>query len=316
MKGNNDNKSVFFFCYHLTTVVFIIVNISLFLFVSFEAYAVSSQQLSIVSNNDNNLSNTPSDTIHKTVNAMVTNNMARLMNDTILSSMTNPTSKVVATNNNSSQTTTNNTVGTMSSQSNSTNTSGAVTKNNNNQTHMDVQKNVSESINENGNENKRRNSTIKSPIMTSDGIIDSNQEQQPPTLNNNNTKTFADNQPVVLQIQKSTDTDIANKLEDIKNMLLNQPIAISKNNLTATTKSIEESNNIIIKELSELKSLINGSSPASPPPNSLLSPLVISGTISAAIIVSVVAILVFLLVYNNNTGGGIKKLNHMKLWRK
>jgi hypothetical protein len=312
VKGNNDNKSVFFFCYHLTTVVFIIVNISLFLFVSFEAYAVSSQQPSIVSNNDNNLSNTPSDTIHKTVNAMVTNNMARLMNDTILSSMTNPTSKVVATNNNSSQTTTNNTAGTMSSQSNSTNTSGAVTKNNNNQTHMDVQKNVSESINENGNENKIRG-TIKRPIMASAGIIDSNQEQQLPALNNNNTKTFADNQPVVLQIQKSTDTDIANKLEDIKNKLLNQPMAINKNNLTATIKSIEESNNIIIKELSEIKSLINGSSP---PPPSTISPLVISGTISTAIIVSVVAILVFLWVYNNNTGGGIKKLNYMKLWRK
>jgi hypothetical protein len=300
VKENNDNKSVFFFCYHLTTVIFIIVNMSLFLFVSFEAYAVSSQQPSIVSNN-NNLSNTPSDTIHKTVNAMMTNNMVRLMNDTILSSMANPTSKVVATNNNSSHTTTNNTAGTMSSQSNSTNTSGAVTKNNNNQTHMDE------------NENKRRG-TIKSPIMVSDSIIDSNQEQQPPALNNNNTKTFADNQPVVLQIQKSTDTDIANKLEDIKNKLLNQSMAINKNNLTATIKSIEESNNIIIKELSEIKSLINGSS--SSPTNPLLSPSVISGTISAAIIVSVVAIPVFLWVYNNNTGGGIKKLNHMKLWRK
>jgi hypothetical protein len=313
VKENNNNKSVFFFCYYLTTVVFIIVNILLFLFVSFEAYAVSSQQPFIVSNNNNNLSNTPSDAIHKTVNAMVTNNMARLVNDTILSSsMTNPTSKVVATNNNSSQTTTNNTAGTMSSQSNSTNTSGAITKNNNNQTHMDIQKNASESINE--NESKRK-STIKSPIMAG-GIIDSSQEQQLPALNNN-TKTFADNQPVVLQIQKSTDTDIANKLEDIKNMLLNQPIAINKKNLTATTKSIEESNNRIIKELSGIRSLINGSSPPPPPPQPLLSHSVISGTISAAIIVSVVAILVFLWIYNNNnTGGSIKKLNHMKLWRK
>jgi hypothetical protein len=257
VKEKINNKSVFLFCYYLT-VVFIIVNILLFLFVSIETYAVSSRQHSIVSNNNNNLSNTPSDTIDKTVNAMVTNNLARLVNDTILSSMTNPTSKIVATNNNSSQTTTNNTVGTMLSQSNSTNTSGAITKNNNNQTHMDIQKNASESINE--NESKRK-STIKSPIMAG-GIIDSSQEQQLPALNNN-TKTFADNQPVVLQIQKSTDTDIANKLEDIKNMLLNQPIAINKNNLTATIKFIEESNNRITKELSEIKSLINRSSSSS-----------------------------------------------------
>jgi hypothetical protein len=72
-----------------------------------------------------------------------------------------------------------------------------------------------------------------------------------------------------------------------------------------TTKSIKESNNQIINELSEIKSSISGSFPSN------LFSGIISGALVAAI-VSAVAFFVLLRVYSNS---GIK-LSELKLRRR
>jgi hypothetical protein len=263
IKSVKDNISVFY-----CSLFVLIVNA--FFFISFEAYAVSAQHPSIVSN----ISST--DAIDKTVKRMEANNIERLINETILPSLTNPASRII--------TASNRTTGTILDQSNLGNTSDMIT---NTQNQMNIQ---NASVPLNGN------------TSTSNRIpngVGSNQELPP----SNKVKTFTDNQTILLQFQDPTDTDIMNKLEEIKNIIV-ESTAIS--NLTHTTKSIEESNKRIIKELSEMKSSINRSSPASPasPP---LSSAVISGTVAA--IVFAVAILAFIWIYNRR---GIK-LKQIKL---
>lgn len=259
-----DNISVFY-----CSLFVLIVNA--FFFISFEAYAVSAQHPSIVSN----ISST--DAIDKTVKRMEANNIERLINETILPSLTNPASRII--------TASNRTTGTIFDQSNLGNTSDMIT---NTQNQMNIQ-NASVPLNGNTSTSNR--------ILN--GVIGSNQEL--PT--SNKIKTFTDNQTILLQFQDPTDTDIMNKLEEIKNIIV-ESTAIS--NLTHTTKSIEESNKRIIKDLSEMKSSINRSSPASPA-SPTLSSAVISGTVAA--IVFAVAILAFLWIYNRR---GIK-LKQMKL---
>ena len=265
IKSVKDNISVFY-----CSLFVLIVNA--FFFISFEAYAVSAQHPSIVSN----ISGT--DAIDKTVKRIEANNIERLINETILPSLTNPASRVI--------TASNRTTGTILDQSNLGNTSDMIT---NTQNQMNIQ---------NASVPLTGNTSTSNRILN--GVIGSNQEL--PT--SNKVKTFTDNQTILLQFQDPTDTDIMNKLEEIKNIIV-ESTAIS--NLTDTTKSIEESNKRIIKELSEMKSSINRSSPASAPSPPPLSSAVISGTVAA--IVFAVAILAFLWIYNRR---GIK-LKQMKL---
>jgi hypothetical protein len=258
IKAVKDNKSVFY-----CSLIVLIVNI--FFFISFEAYAVRSQHPSILSNF------TTTDAIDKTVDRMKANNIERVINETILPSLTNPVSRIITASNPST--------GTILGQSNLGNTSDIITNN----------QHASEPLN--------GNTSTSSRIM--DGVIDSNQGL--PTTNK--AKAFTDNKSILLQFQDPTDTDIINKLEEIKNIIIEStPI----NNLTDTTKSIQESNNRIIQELAEMKSSINRSSSSSSP-SSPISSAVISGTVAA--IIFAVAILVFLWIYN---GSGIK-LKQMKL---
>jgi hypothetical protein len=118
----------------------------------------------------------------------------------------------------------------------------------------------------------------------------------------NNARAIADNGTIMLQFQNPTDIDIVNRLEKIETIIQKY---IMRNDVNSTTKSIEESNNRIINELSEIKSSISGSFPSN------LFSGIISGALVAAI-VSAVAFFVLLRVYSN---GGIK-LSELKLRRR
>jgi hypothetical protein len=150
----------------------------------------------------------------------------------------------------------------------------------------------------------------------------------------NNARAIADNGTIMLQFQNPTDIDIVNRLEKIETIIQKY---IMRNDVNSTTKSIEESNNRIINELSEIKSSISGSSilPAvttksiKESNNQIINELseikssisgsfpsnlfsgIISGALVAAI-VSAVAFFVLLRVYSNS---GIK-LSELKLRRR
>jgi hypothetical protein len=150
----------------------------------------------------------------------------------------------------------------------------------------------------------------------------------------NNARAITDNGTIMLQFQNPTDIDIVNRLEKIETIIQKY---IMRNDVNSTTKSIEESNNRIINELSEIKSSISGSSilPAvttksiKESNNQIINELseikssisgsfpsnlfsgIISGALVAAI-VSAVAFFVLLRVYSNS---GIK-LSELKLRRR
>ena len=150
----------------------------------------------------------------------------------------------------------------------------------------------------------------------------------------NNARAIADNGTIMLQFQNPTDIDIVNRLEKIETIIQKY---IMRNDVNSTTKSIKESNNQIINELSEIKSSISGSSilPAvttksiKESNNQIINELseikssisgsfpsnlfsgIISGALVAAI-VSAVAFFVLLRVYSNS---GIK-LSELKLRRR
>jgi hypothetical protein len=72
-----------------------------------------------------------------------------------------------------------------------------------------------------------------------------------------NAQAIADNGTILLQFQNPTDTDIVNRLEKIETIIHGYTM---RNEVNSTAKSIEESNNQIINELSGVKSLISRSS--------------------------------------------------------
>jgi hypothetical protein len=78
-----------------------------------------------------------------------------------------------------------------------------------------------------------------------------------------------------------------------------------RNDVNSTVKSFDESNNHIIRELSEIKSSIGQAS------SSNLLYGIISGAIIAGI-VSTVSVFVLLRIY----GDGGKKISELKLWRR
>jgi hypothetical protein len=150
----------------------------------------------------------------------------------------------------------------------------------------------------------------------------------------NNARATADNGTILLQFQNPTDIDIVNRLERIETIIQKY---IMRNDANTTAKSIQESNNQILNELSEIKSSISGSSvlPAvtaksiQESNNQILNELSeikssISGSISSnlfsaiisgalvAATVSAVTFFVLLRVYGNS---GIK-LSELKLKRR
>ena len=265
-----DTKPVFYYP------SFVLV-VSVFLFINFEA--TSGQHPSTVSNS-NFSSTTTSDAIDKTVRGIATNNIDKLMSETILPVLNNSsTSRIIIAPNNQTN------GGTPISQSNSINSSDIVSYN---QNQKDVQmQNEPESTSANGNTNSPR-------------VITMDPSQQPSIAND--ARTVADNETILLQFQNPTDVDIVKRLEKIETLIQEYT---TRNDVNDTAKSIEEYNNQIINELSKIKSSIGGSSYSS-----LLS-AIISGALAAGI-VSAVAVIILFRIYSDN---GIK-LSEMKLRRR
>ena len=150
----------------------------------------------------------------------------------------------------------------------------------------------------------------------------------------NNARAIADNGTIMLQFQNPTDIDIVNRLEKIETIIQKY---IMRNDVNSTTKSIEESNNRIINELSEVKSSISGSSvlPAvttksiEESNNRIINELseikssisgsfpsnLFSGIISGALVAAIVSAMAFFVLLRVYSNGGIK-LSELKLRRR
>jgi tetrahydromethanopterin S-methyltransferase subunit F len=224
-----DKKSVFY-CSSF------VIMVSTVMFISFEVDAIGSQQQSVESNLI--LSNTTAtDAIDRTVNGIATSNIDRLMSETILPVLTNSsTSKIVISGNNQT------TEGTEAGGLSSTNSSGVVS-NDQNPRGMQVQNN---SLPANIGS---KNSNNSSEVFMMDPELRPSKDS--------NARALADNGTILLQLQNPTDTDIVNRLEKIETILQDYTM---RNDVNSTSKSIEESNNQIINQLSAIKSSIIRSS--------------------------------------------------------
>jgi tetrahydromethanopterin S-methyltransferase subunit F len=224
-----DKKSVFY----LSSFVIIVSTV---LFISFEVDSTDSQRQSVESNLI--LSNTTAtDAIDRTVNGIATSNIDRLMSETILPVLTNSsTSKIVISGNNQTS------EGTEASGLSSINSSGVVS-NDQNPKGTQVQNN-SLATNIGG-----KNSNNGSELFMMDPELRASKDS--------NARALADNGTILLQLQNPTDTDIVNRLEKIETILQDYTM---RNDVNSTSKSIEESNNQIINQLSAIKSSIIRSS--------------------------------------------------------
>jgi hypothetical protein len=113
---------------------------------------------------------------------------------------------------------------------------------------------------------------IVQPILTSDSdmIVDNNDQTQKPTTEEstdmdniraaNSPIPFTDNQTVLLQFQDPADTDVIDRLQRIENIADKQVVNESATKTAA--KSVQESNRMLIQELTGIRSSLNGSSPS------------------------------------------------------
>ena len=206
------------------------------MFISFEVDAIGAQQQSVESNLI--LSNTTAtDEIDRTVNGIATSNIDRLMSETILPVLTNSsTSKIVITGNNQTA------EGTEAGGLGSINSSGVIS---NDQNHKGMQvQNNSLATNKGG-----KNSNNSSEVFMMDPELRPSKDS--------NARALADNGTILLQLQNPTDTDIVNRLKKIETIIQDYT---TRNDVNSTSKSIEESNNQIINQLSAIKSSIIRSS--------------------------------------------------------
>jgi hypothetical protein len=109
---------------------------------------------------------------------------------------------------------------------------------------------------------------IVQPILTSDSdmIVDNNDQTKKPTTDIDNISAvnspipFTDNQTVLLQFQDPADTVVIDRLQRIENTANKQ--AVNENATRTAAKSVQESNTMLIHDLTEIRSTLNGSSPS------------------------------------------------------
>ena len=113
---------------------------------------------------------------------------------------------------------------------------------------------------------------IVQPILISDSdmIVDNNDQTQKPTtevstdLDNisavNSPIPFTDNQTVLLQFQDPGDTVVIDRLQRIENIADKQ--VVNENATKTAAKSVQESNKMLIQDLTGIRSSLNGSSPS------------------------------------------------------
>jgi hypothetical protein len=189
----------------------------MFFFISFSDYAVAGQKHPTVSTvnfsapDSSNLTASTTDIIGITMNSIRSDNIDKLMNQTIAPFINNSTSRITTTSESPA--------------------------------------------------NKERE--INQPILTtnsSDIIADINNQDQKSPMEDHSRKVddpipFANNQTVLLRFQDPANYDIINKLEGIENLMNEQ---ISVENATETVaKSLQESNNKMVQDLSQIKTSIN-----------------------------------------------------------
>ncbi len=224
-----DKKNVFYcsFVIVATTVMFI----------NFDVDATESNQSAVVSNL--NLSNTAAaDAIDMAVRGIATNNIDRLMSETILPVLANSSSSNIVANKN------NHTIGgaAVAGESSSINNTGDISKGQSSKG-MQIQ-------------NDPLAADIGSKNSTnSPAVIMMDPEQR--SSGRGDTRAIADNGTILLQFQNPMDADIVNRLERIETIIQNYTM---RNEINMASKSIEESNNQIKNELSAIKSSINSSS--------------------------------------------------------
>ena len=224
-----DKKNVFYFS-------FVIVATTV-MFMNFDVDATESNQSAVVSNL--NLSNTAAaDAIDMAVRGIATNNIDRLMSETILPVLANSSSSNIVANKN------NHTTGSeaVAGESSSINNTGDIS-NGQSSKGMQIQNDpLAANIGS-------RNST------NSPAVIMMDPEQR--SSERGDTRAIADNGTILLQFQNPMDADIVNRLERIETIIQNYTM---RNEINMASKSIEESNNQIKNELSAIKSSINSSS--------------------------------------------------------
>jgi hypothetical protein len=224
-----DKKNVFYcsFVIVATTVRFI----------HFDVDATESNQSAVLSNL--NLSNTAAaDAIDMAVRGIATNNIDRLMSETILPVLANSSSSNIVANKN------NHTTGgaAVAGESSSINNTGDIS-NGQSGNGMQIQNDpLAANIGS-------RNSTNNPAVIMMDP------EQR--SSEGGDTRAIADNGTILLQFQNPMDADIVNRLERIETIIQNYTM---RNEINMASKSIEESNNQIKNELSAIKSSINSSS--------------------------------------------------------
>jgi uncharacterized protein YukE len=191
------------------------------MFINFDVDATESNQSAVVS--DLNLSNTAAaDAIDMAVRGIATNNIDRLMSETILPVLANSSSSNIVANKN------NHTTGgaAVAGESSSINNIGDIS-NGQSSKGMQIQ---------------------NDPLAANIGSR---------TSEGGDTRAIADNGTILLQFQNPMDADIVNRLERIETIIQNYTM---RNEINMASKSIEESNNQIKNELSAIKSSINSSS--------------------------------------------------------
>jgi hypothetical protein len=207
-----DKKSVFY-----CPSYFFIAAVALFAI--FEADATTSQEPQVIPNV--NFSSTTTDAIDRTVRGMATDNIDKLMSETILPVLTNSsTYRNIATGNNQTD----------------GSTSDMISKNQG-QTTLQLP-NGPIPTNSGGSNNR-------SALFSTN----SNQQFDP----SNNARAIADNGTILLQFQNPTDLDIVNRLDKIGTVIQEYT---KRNNVNSTNELLDESNKQIMKELSEIKSSI------------------------------------------------------------
>jgi hypothetical protein len=224
-----DKKNVFYFS-------FVIVATTV-MFMNFDVDATESNQSAVVSNL--NLSNTAAaDAIDMAVRGIATNNIDRLMSETILPVLANSSSSNIVANKNNHTTG----VAAVVGESRSINNTGDIS-NGQSIKGMQIQNDpLAANIGS-------RNST------NSPAVIMMDPEQR--SSERGDTRAIADNGTILLQFQNPMDADIVNRLERIETIIQNYTM---RNEINMASKSIEESNNQIKNELSAIKSSINSSS--------------------------------------------------------
>jgi hypothetical protein len=224
-----DKKNVFYFS-------FVIVATTV-MFMNFDVDATESNRSAVVSNL--NLSNTAAaDAIDMAVRGIATNNIDRLMSETILPVLANSSSSNIVANKN------NHTTGVVAvaGESRSINNTGDIS-NGQSIKGMQIQNDpLAANIGS-------RNSTNGPAVIMMDP------EQR--SIERGDTRAIADNGTILLQFQNPMDADIVNRLERIETIIQNYTM---RNEINMASKSIEESNNQIKNELSAIKSSINSSS--------------------------------------------------------